>query len=196
MIIIGIGGISCSGKTTFAKKLNSILSDSEIINFDNYYRHRPELSFESRQNVNYDNPDSIEIIKMINDIRTLMNGKTVKIPIYDFTLHLKSSKKKIVKPTNYLIIEGIFTTVIPEIRELMDLIIFIDTDVEIAAIRRIRRDIMERGREALQICDQMEATVFRGNKELILPSRIHADFIVSGIKPFENVLRNVIKMVK
>lgn len=196
VFILGLGGISGSGKSTLAKILHARIPNSVIINFDNYYKHRPDLSFEQRQIVNYDHPDSLEIDRLLNDIKKLLKGESIQIPVYDFSEHLRTDQTILIEPPSLLIVEGIFTTVISEVRALMDLIIYVDVDIETAVVRRVRRDIIERGRETLQICDQLEATVIPGSKYEIAPSKRNADFIIRGDRPYEKIVEFILKMIE
>lgn len=196
MFLLGIGGISGSGKTTLSKILLQKLPGAQLVSFDNYYKHNDHLSFEERQLVNYDHPDSLDIEAIVSDLKLLLSGKTVAIPKYDFTKHLRSDQTLSISPSPILIIEGIFTTVIPEVRALMDLIIYVDVAIEVATIRRIRRDITERERETLQICDQLETTVFPGNRRFIEPSKKYADFVVRGDRSYDRVIKYILGMIE
>ncbi len=195
MFILGIGGISGSGKSTLAKIIDERIPESRVINFDNYYRHRPELTLEQRRLVNYDHPDSLEIDRLLRDLRKLLKGEVIDVPVYDFTQHLRSEETITIEPPKLLIIEGIFTTVVSEVRALMDLIIFVDVDIETAVVRRVRRDLTERGRETLQICDQLEATVIPGSKNVIVPSKRNADFVIRGDRPYERIVEFILRMI-
>ncbi len=195
MFILGIGGISGSGKSTLAKIIDERIPESRVINFDNYYKHRPELTLEQRRLVNYDHPDSLEIDRLLRDLRKLLKGEEIDVPVYDFTQHLRSEETITIRPPKLLIIEGIFTTVVSEVRALMDLIIFVDVDIETAVVRRVRRDLTERGRETLQICDQLEATVIPGSKNVIVPSKRNADFVIRGDRPYERIVEFILRMI-
>ncbi len=196
-MIIGICGISGSGKTTFANMIQDRLGiKCTIMSLDNFYRDQSHLSVENRKLVNYDIPKTIEIPLMIEKLKELINGNKVEIPIYDFTKHVRTDKTLEITPKEIIIVEGIFVLSEPEIRELLDLSIYIDVPVELAVIRRMRRDILERGRHVDDICDQLERTVFPSNYDIIIPSKKYADMIIRGNQPFDKIVDIIISITE
>jgi uridine kinase len=179
-VIVGVGGISGSGKTTLARIITSKIANSKIISLDNYYLDLTHITYEERKKVNYDIPESLELSLLVEHLELLKQGKKINVPIYDFTQHVRTSKTYPVEPTEVIIFDGIFISAIPELTELLDLLIFVDINPEIAVIRRIRRDIIERGREIEGILSQLEKTVIPAYRQNIIPSKHRADIIVNG----------------
>lgn len=180
MLILGIAGGSGSGKTTIAKNIADSLpaDDVAILEHDAYYRDRSELSFEERCEVNYDHPDSLETELLIEHLRSLRQGQAIDTPIYDFKTHTRSPESRLVKPMPVLIVEGILVFVDPQLRELLDIKIFVDTDSDIRAFRRIRRDLEQRGRSFSSVRDQYYSSVRPMHLEFVEPSKRWADVII------------------
>lgn len=180
MLILGIAGGSGSGKTTIAKNIADSLPAAEvaILEHDAYYRDRSELSFDERCEVNYDHPDSLETELLIEHLRALRQGKPIDAPIYDFKTHTRSPESRLVKPVPVLIVEGILVFVDPQLRELLDIKIFVDTDSDIRAFRRIRRDLEQRGRSFTSVRDQYYSTVRPMHLEFVEPAKRWADVII------------------
>ena len=161
MLVMGIAGGTGSGKTTFTSTLiNRFKDDITVIHHDNYYNVLDHLTFEERCLVNYDHPDSFDTKLMIEHIKKLKNGETIEEPIYDYTIHNRSKDKTItLKPSKILIIEGILILHNKELRDLMDMKVFVDTDADVRLGRRILRDMEERGRSVDSVLNQYAATV-------------------------------------
>ena len=160
-IIIGIAGGSGSGKTTIAHELYDQFKNDRIriITEDSYYKNHPEMTMEERNQINFDHPDAFDSHLMISQLKDLLDGKAIEMPIYDFTTHLRSPETVHVEPADIIILEGILVLASPELRDLMDIKIFVDTDDDIRLIRRQRRDMAERGRSFDSIITQYLATV-------------------------------------
>ena len=180
-VIIGIAGGTASGKTTIAKKVYQSTSKQgtvSMIKIDDYYKVLDHLSEDERKKVNYDHPDAYDIELLKNQINDLKSGKQIVKPIYDFVIHNRSKETEIVNPSNIVIIEGILTLAIPEIRELCDIKLFVDTPDDIRFIRRLQRDINERGRSVDSVVNQYLTTVRPMHKAFVEASKSYADLII------------------
>lgn len=178
-LIIGIAGGSGSGKTTLAKKIqNTLPTHSVLICQDNYYKDFSKLSFEERENLNFDHPDSLDFSLLRQHILDLKEGKTIKKPIYNFKSHVRESFYELVEPVQLVIIEGILIFAMPEVRDLFDIKIFIDADEDIRLLRRMERDIKERARDFYSIKNQYLETVKPMFDAFVKPSKKYADVIV------------------
>lgn len=180
VLILGIAGGTGSGKTTIAKKVASALpsGSAATIEHDWYYRDRSDLSFEARTQVNYDHPDSLETELLIEHVRMLREGGAVAAPQYDFKTHSRLPESRQIDAVPVVIVEGILTFVNPKLRSLLDIKIFVDTDADIRAFRRIRRDIEQRGRDFTSIREQYYSTVRPMHLEFVEPSKRWADIII------------------
>jgi len=194
-LIIGIAGGSGSGKTTIAAAVVGSLPGLVLIQHDSYYRHRPELTFEQRSQVNYDHPASLETELLINHLSALAQGAAVEIPSYDFTRHLRSTETLTVNPAHVVIVEGILVLADPDLRSQLDLKIYVDTDPDLRLARRLQRDIDERGRTASSVLDQYFATVRPMHLEFVEPSKRYADLIIpEGYNP--RAVATVVDMIR
>lgn len=181
-IIIGIAGASASGKTLLANTLIEEIGSKRviIISEDSYYRDQSDLSFEERTKANYDHPNAIEHDLLLKQLQQLQAGKTVKIPTYDYSQHTRSNITRTVTGSDHAIIvlEGILLFSDPELRDHMDIRIFMDTPLDICLVRRLKRDIIERGRSIQSVFDQYMQTVRPMYFQFIEPSKRYADIIV------------------
>ena len=179
-LVIGVAGGTGSGKTTVAKKLCAALPADQvaIIEHDGYYRDRSHLSEAERARVNYDHPDALESELLAEHLRLLRAGEGVELPIYDFVTHTRRTETRRLPPCPIVIVEGIMTLADPSVRALLDIKIFVDTDADIRVIRRIRRDIEERGRSFESVREQYALTVRPMHLEFVEPSKRHADLII------------------
>lgn len=177
--IIGIAGGTASGKTTIVNKLKDFFkNDVELISHDCYYKAHNDMPYEERAKLNYDHPSSFETEKMIQDIMNLKEGKTIYRPVYDFSIHNRVDKTVKVEPKKVILIEGILIFENKELRELMDIKIFVDTDADERLMRRIIRDMKFRGRTIESILTQYEDTVKPMHEEFVEPSKKYADIII------------------
>jgi uridine kinase len=149
-----------------------------LIEHDAYYRDRPDLSYDQRCQLNYDHPDALETQLLIEHLQTLRRGEPVEIPIYDFSKHRRSDERRRVEPGPVIIVEGILVFADERLRENFDLKVFVDTDADIRAFRRIRRDIEQRGRTFQSVREQYYATVRPMHLQFVEPSKRWADVIV------------------
>lgn len=180
MLILGIAGGSGSGKTTIAENIGKALppKDVVILEHDAYYRDRSDLSFEERCALNYDHPNALETELLVEHLRALRRGESVDVPIYDFKRHARKTESRRVSPRPVVIVEGILVFVDARLRELLDIKIFVDTDADIRAFRRIRRDIEKRGRSFQSVREQYYRTVRPMHLEFVEPSKRWADIII------------------
>ena len=180
-LIIGIAGKSGSGKSTFSDRLkDSNKKNIIIIKMDDYYKNQDELSFEERRKTNYDHPNAFDMDLLIKQISDLKKGKTINKPIYNFVEHNRAKEIQKIEPKKIIILEGLFTLTEPKLRDLLDMKIYIDTDSDECLIRRIKRDMYERGRGLDSILNQYMQHVKPMADSFIEPYKKYADFIVPG----------------
>ena len=180
-IVIGIAGGTCSGKTSIASILieefrytNSV----NIIKEDDYYKDQSHMPMEERVKTNYDHPLAFDFDLMYQNIQQLINGETVEKPTYDYTIHNRSAQTEIIKPSDVLIIEGLFALYTPQIRDLEDIKIFVDTPADVRFIRRLERDVSERARTVESITSQYLTTVKPMHDQFLEPTKQYADIII------------------
>ncbi len=177
--IIGIAGGTASGKTTIVNKLKDFFgNDVEIISHDCYYKAYDDMPYEERVKLNYDHPSSFDNDLMIQDIMDLKAGKTIHRPVYDFSIYNRVSETVEVQPKKVILIEGILIFENKELRDLMDIKIFVDTDADERLMRRIIRDMEFRGRTIESILTQYKETVKPMHEEFVEPSKKYADIII------------------
>jgi len=179
-LVVGIAGGTGSGKSTVANKLASAIPHGRCVTLDHdaYYRAQSHLSFDERARLNYDHPSSLETELLVAHLRALREGRAVEVPIYDFAHHDRRPETRRVEPAPVIVVEGILVFVDPQLREQMDVKIFVDTDADIRLMRRIRRDLEQRGRSFQSVRDQYYATVRPMHIEHVEPSKRWADLIV------------------
>ena len=179
-ILIGISGGTGSGKSTVTKEIfKEIEKDSiTIIEQDSYYKEQSHLSFEERVKTNYDHPDAFDNELLKSHLTDLLNGKAIEKPIYDFEKHNRKSETIAVEPKDIIILEGILILYEKEIRDLLDIKIFVDTDSDVRVIRRILRDIKDRGRTLDSVILQYMSTVRPAHLQFIEPTKRYADIII------------------
>ncbi|MDA1081578.1 MAG: uridine kinase [Gemmatimonadetes bacterium] len=179
-LIIGIAGGSGSGKTTIAGRIATELAPvlTSCIDMDAYYRHRPDLSFEERQRLNWDHPDSLDFDLFIEQLDQLGRGETVAKPVYDYATHLRSVDAETVGGADVVIVDGILLFADERVRERCDVKIFVDADADERLIRRLNRDVAERGRPLDEIIEQYLSTVKPMHLQFVEPTKQYADVIV------------------
>ncbi len=183
-IIILIGGGTASGKTTIAEKIKEIVKEALILNLDNYYKKNWDIPFEERKKINYDHPNAFEWELFKEHVKKLLNWKPIDVPIYDFKLHMRKKETRHVEPSKVIIIDGIFALYDDEIRELADIKIYVDTPDDIRFIRRLTRDIKERGRTMDSVIEQYLSTVRPMHIKFVEPTKKFADVIIpNGFNP-------------
>lgn len=176
--IIGITGGSGSGKTTIVRKISEIVGEITVIPQDNYYRSAEFVSNTNITAFNFDHPAAFDTDLLVQHVIMLRDGRTIAMPQYDFVHHRRREETVSITPGKVVILEGILLFFEPQLRELIDLKIFVDTPDDIRFIRRLTRDIEERGRTVQSVIDQYLGAVRPGHFEFIEPSKIHADLIV------------------
>ncbi|MGB1253215.1 MAG: uridine kinase [Candidatus Promineifilaceae bacterium] len=179
-IVFGVAGGTASGKTTAADEILRVIG-AEHISFlphDAYYRHNIHLNLEQRTQVNYDHPDSLETELLVQHVVQLLNGEVIERPVYDFVNHLRSAETVTVQPQSIILVEGILIFAEPALRALMNIKLFVDTDADVRFIRRMSRDVNERGRSLDSVIDQYLTTVRPMHLEFVEPSKRYADVIV------------------
>ncbi|WP_300329600.1 uridine kinase [Fusobacterium sp.] len=179
-ILIGVAGGSGSGKTTVANNLVKAFKaeDATLVEQDAYYKELTNMTLEEKAKVNFDHPDSIEFELLRKHILALKNGESIDRPIYDFTTHSRKEGSVKINPSKIIIVEGILIFAVPEIRELFDVKIFVDTDADEMILRRIERDMNERGRSFESVKNQYLTTVKPMYLEFCEPSKRYADVII------------------
>jgi len=179
-IVIGVCGGTGSGKTTVVQVILERVGAERIayIQHDSYYRDQSHLPLEERARVNYDHPDSLETELLVKHVRQLLDGQMVEVPIYDFTTHTRTKRTHRVEPRRVILVEGILIFAEPALRDLMDVKIYVDTDADIRFIRRLQRDIAERGRTMESVIEQYLTTVRPMHLEFVEPSKRYADVII------------------
>ncbi|MCB8953591.1 MAG: uridine kinase [Ardenticatenales bacterium] len=179
-IIFGVAGGTASGKTTIARSILEAIGTSQIayLPHDAYYRDMPQLSLEARVRQNYDHPDSFETDLLIAHVRKLLRWQSVHIPVYDFAQYRRTPRTVLVEPAPVVLIDGILIFTNAELRQLMDVKIYVDTDADVRFIRRLKRDMEERGRSLDSIINQYLQTVRLMHLEFVEPSKRYADVII------------------
>ena len=177
-MIIGIAGGTGSGKTTLTEHLASHFgSDISVVHHDNYYK-KQDRPFEERCKQNYDHPDAFDTELMIEDLKKLKAGETIYCPVYDYSIHNRTDKTVEVRPTKVVIVEGILIFQNKELRDLMDIKIFVETDADVRILRRALRDVEQRGRSLESVITQYLTTVKPMHEQFVEPTRKFADIIV------------------
>lgn len=178
--LAGVAGGTGSGKTTVVGALVEGLAPApvSVIHHDAYYRDFGHLDADARDRINFDHPDALETSLLVEHLAALLEGEAVDVPVYDFTTHLRTEETRRVDPTPVVIVDGILVLAEPDLRELLDLRVYVDTDPDIRFIRRLRRDLEERGRTLESVVEQYVTTVRPMHLEFVEPSKRWADLIV------------------
>ena len=180
-VIIGIAGGTGSGKSTFTNRIKAMFGDEvTVIYHDNYYREHDDIPFEERKKINYDHPDSLETELLLEHLKSLKAGESVQCPVYDFSQHNRSKEFVEIKPSSIILLEGILILADERLRELMDIKVFVDADADERILRRVRRDMVERGRDIDNIMEQYLTTVKPMHYMYIEPTRHHADIVINS----------------
>jgi uridine kinase len=179
-MLIGIAGGTGSGKTTVAVKLAEALPPERaaLIQQDWYYRDRSQLDAAARALVNFDEPDALDNDLLLQDLRALKGARSVECPQYDFATHTRRAERRPVAARPIILVEGILLFAVPSLREVFDLRLFVDTDDDVRLLRRVRRDLEERGRDIQSVESQYLGTVRRMHQQHVAPSRAHAHLII------------------
>ena len=178
-LVLGIAGGTGSGKTTIANRIVEAIGERAVcIDHDSYYSDLTHLPFEERQRVNFDHPDALDNALLIRQLGELKTGRPIEKPTYDFRNHVRTSETTRIEPAPVIVVEGILTLVIAELRELFDIKVFVDTAADIRLMRRIRRDLEHRGRTFSDVRDQYYRTVRPMHLAFVEPSKQYADVII------------------
>lgn len=178
--VIGVAGGTGSGKSTLVKRLQEAFCNDDVATLchDYYYKAHPELTYEERTKLNYDHPAAFDTDMLVEHIRALKNNVPIEHPVYSFVEHNRTEETVAVKPSRVIIVDGILIFEHRELRELMDIKVFVDTDADIRLARRILRDVCERGRTMQSVIDQYTTTVKPMHEEFVEPSKKYADVII------------------
>ena len=180
-IIIGIAGGTGSGKSTFTNRLKEAFKDDvAVIYHDNYYKRQDDVPFEDRKKVNYDHPDSLETDLMLRHLELLKSGHAIDCPVYDYSQHNRSDKILHIEPKKIILAEGILLLSDPRIRNMIDIKIYVEADADERILRRIVRDVKERGRDLDNIVDQYLTTVKPMHYLYVEPTRALADIVINS----------------
>lgn len=179
-IVFGVAGGTASGKTTVARTILEAVGAEQIayLPHDAYYRDMPHLTLEERAHQNYDHPNSLETKLMIEHIEQLLRWQPVQVPVYDFTTHRRTEETVLVEPSPIILVDGILIFTKRKLRELMDIKVYVDTDPDVRFIRRLERDIEERGRSLPLVIEQYMETVRPMHLKFVEPSKRYADVII------------------
>lgn len=179
ILVIGIAGGTGSGKTTLVKRLAEIFEgEVTVLSHDNYYKRHDELTYEERCLLNYDEPDAFDTSLMAYQLDCLRHGQAIECPVYDYTVHNRSNDTIHVVPHRVIIVEGIMIFENEDLRNLMDIRIFVDTDADVRLCRRIKRDVNKRGRSMQSVLDQYQTTVKPMHEKYVEPSKKYANLVV------------------
>jgi len=179
-IVIGVAGGSGSGKTTVVRRISESIGPDAVavLDHDRYYRDRNDLRLEERAALNYDHPDALETDLLVRHVQELKSGRAVQIPKYDFARHARLPETELFSPRRAIIVEGILVFTSPELRQLMDVKVFVDTDSDTRFIRRLQRDVADRGRTMESVIEQYQGTVKPMHLEFVEPCKRYADVII------------------
>ena len=179
--IIGIAGGTGSGKSTFTNRLKDIFKDQvTVLYYDNYYKAHNDLPFEERKKINYDHPDAFETELLLEHLKMLKAGKSIECPVYDYKQHNRTDQVTIVEPRDIILLEGILVLADPRLRDQMDIKIFVEADADERILRRVVRDVKERGRDIDNIVEQYLTTVKPMHYLYVEPTRVYADLVINS----------------
>ena len=178
--VIGVAGGTGSGKSTLVRQLQEAFREEDVATLchDYYYKAHPELTYEERTKLNYDHPDAFDTWLMVEHIKALKEGKTVECPTYSFVEHNRAEETLKVEPSKVIIVDGILIFENEELRNIMDIKVFVDTDADVRLARRILRDVRDRGRSMESVISQYTTTVKPMHEQFVEPSKRHADVII------------------
>lgn len=199
--IIAVAGGSASGKSSIVNKIdNTFKDDLVVIGHDNYYKAHDDISFEDRVKLNYDYPGAFDNDLFFDDLISLLNGNTIDMPTYDYTIHTRSDKTVKIEPRKIILIEGILVLEDQRIREITDTMVFIDADSDVRLKRRILRDTVERGRSLESVLDQFIKQVKPMHEKYVEPTKKYADIIIprgaKNTKGTEILIKHIADMIE
>jgi len=197
VMVIGIAGGTGSGKTTITRKLmQHFAGDVSVINHDNYYKAHHDMSYEQRCKLNYDHPNAFDTELLVRDLKELKQGRSIYCPVYDYSIHDRSDKTILINPAKVIIVEGILIYQSRELCRQMDIKIFVDTDADVRILRRIVRDVRDRGRSLDSVVNQYLNTVKPMHEQFVEPSKRNADIIIPEGGHNQVALEMVIERVR
>ena len=197
IMVIGIAGGTGSGKTTITRKLIECFGeDVSVIHHDNYYKAHHNMSYEERAKLNYDHPNAFDTELLVQDLRDLKQGKTIHCPVYDYSIHDRTDQIVEIHPTRVVIVEGILIYESRELCQQMDIKIYVDTDADVRILRRIVRDVRDRGRSLESVIDQYLTTVKPMHEQFVEPSKRRADVIIPEGGHNQVALQMVVERVR
>ncbi len=180
-VIIGIAGGTGSGKSTFTNRLKEMFGDNvTVLYYDNYYRAHDDVPFEERKKINYDHPEAFETELLLEHLRLLKEGRAIHCPVYDYTQHNRSNEVIEVTPSNIILLEGILVLSDERLRNMTDIKVFVDADADERILRRVLRDVKERGRDIENIIDQYLTTVKPMHYLYVEPTKVYADIVINS----------------
>ena len=196
-MVIGIAGGTGSGKTTITRRLIQAFGEEvSVVHHDNYYKAHHEMPYEERAKLNYDHPNAFDTDLMLRHIRQLKQGKSIQCPVYDYSIHDRTDKTVLIRPTRVIIVEGILIYESLELCKEMDIKIYVDTDADVRILRRIVRDVRDRGRSLDSVIDQYLNTVKPMHEQFVEPSKRRADVIIPQGGHNQVALEMVIERVR
>ena len=197
IMVIGIAGGTGSGKTTITRRLIQAFGEEvSVVHHDNYYKAHHDMPFEERAKLNYDHPNAFDTDLMLQHIRQLKQGKSILCPVYDYSIHDRTDKTVLIRPTRVIIVEGILIYESLELCKEMDIKIYVDTDADVRILRRIVRDVRDRGRSLESVIDQYISTVKPMHEQFVEPSKRRADVIIPQGGHNQVALEMVIERVR
>ena len=197
IMVIGIAGGTGSGKTTITRRLIQAFGEEvSVVHHDNYYKAHHEMPYEERATLNYDHPNAFDTDLMLRHIRQLKQGKSIQCPVYDYSIHDRTDKTVLIRPTRVIIVEGILIYESLELCKEMDIKIYVDTDADVRILRRIVRDVRDRGRSLDSVIDQYLNTVKPMHEQFVEPSKRRADVIIPQGGHNQVALEMVIERVR
>ena len=197
MLILGIAGGTGSGKTTVVNQVAHEYQDTDVtvISQDSYYKDTSHLSYDERVEINFDHPNSIDFELLKKHLEELRKGNSIDQPVYSFVEHNRTSETVLTKPSNVIIVEGILILTLPEVRDLFDIKVYVDCDSDERLIRRLKRDISDRGRDLDEVLDRYQSTLKPMHQQFIEPTKAYADVIIPtnklnrvGVKILRSIL--------
>ncbi|WP_331233542.1 uridine kinase [Natronorarus salvus] len=178
-LVIGIAGGTGAGKTTVSREITGGIAEGVThIPLDNYYAEDPTLSFDERRTANYDHPSAFEWELVVEHLELLLSGRSIEMPQYDFEAHARTDERVTVEPTDVVVVEGLFALYDERLTEMQDLRIYVETDADVRILRRIRRDVLDRGRELEGVIEQYLSTVKPMHEQFVEPTKRRADLIL------------------
>ena len=197
IMVIGIAGGTGSGKTTITRRLIQAFGEEvSVVHHDNYYKAHHDMPFEERAKLNYDHPNAFDTDLMLQHLRQLKQGKSIQCPVYDYSIHDRTDKTLLIRPTRVIIVEGILIYESLELCKEMDIKIYVDTDADVRILRRIVRDVRDRGRSLDSVIDQYLSTVKPMHEQFVEPSKRRADVIIPQGGHNQVALEMVIERVR